>query len=251
MNNFIDNSAKIGKNFSIGHNSIIMEDVHIGKNVQIGHNVIIYPHTQISDNVQILDNAVIGKKPSYISTLTRKLDENLSPCEIGKDSIIGTAAIIYAGTKIGKNCFIADLASIREKCIIKDHVIIGRVVTIEYETTVGEYSRIQTHCQLTGNMVIEDHVFFGASVASTNDKYMISEKWEGPIIKTGARIGANATILGGNTVGKGALIGAGAVVNSDIPDDKVATGVPARVTKDVPSDQQFKKKNKISLCSTD
>ncbi len=237
MNNFIDKSAKIDQNFSIGHNSIVMEEVSIGKNVTIGHNVVIYPLTQISDNVTILDNAVLGKKPSNISTLTKKTEEDLSPCEIGEGSIIGTSAIIYAGTKIGKNCFIADLASIREKCIIKDHVIIGRVVTIEYETTVGEYSRIMTHSQMTGNMIIEDHVFIGGAVASTNDKYMTSGKWKGPIIKSGARIGGNATIIGGNTVGKGALIGAGAVVTSDIPDGKVALGVPARVTKDVSSDQ--------------
>ena len=237
MNNIIDESAKIGQNFSIGHNSIVMEGVNIGKNVNIGHNVVIYPHTQIANNVTILDNAVIGKQPSKISTLTRKIDKEHFPCEIGEGSIIGTAAIIYAGTKIGKNCFIADLASIREKCIIKDHVIIGRVVTIEYETTVGEYSRIMTHSQITGNMIIEDHVFFGGSVASTNDKYMTSGKWEGPIVKSGARIGANATIIGGNTVGKGALIGAGAVVANDVPDGKVALGVPARVTKNAPSNK--------------
>jgi acetyltransferase-like isoleucine patch superfamily enzyme len=238
MNNFIDESAKIGENFSIGHNSIILEEVKIGKNVRIGHNVIVYPFTRISDNVTILDNAVIGKLPSIISTLTKKIEKELSPCEICDGSIIGTSAIIYAGTKIGKNCFIADLASIREKCIIKDHVIIGRAVAIEYETTVGEYSRIQTQSLLTGNMIIEDHVFIGGAVASTNDKYMTSGKWKGPIIKSGARIGANATIIGGNTIGKEAMIGAGAVVTSDIPDYKVAFGIPARVVGDVPLDQR-------------
>lgn len=245
MNNFIDKSAKIGRNFRIGHNSIIMEEVCIGKNVSLGHNVIIYPFTRISDNVEILDNAVIGKQPSEISILTKKIEKDLPPCEIGEGSIIGTSAIIYVGTKIGKNCLIADLASIREKCIIKDNVIIGRVVTIEYETTVGEYSRIMTHSQLTGNMVIEDHVFFGGCVATTNDKYMTSGKWKGPIIKSGARIGANATIIGGNTVGKEALIGAGAVVTGDIPDYKIAIGVPARATKEVPANQRLNlKENK-------
>jgi acetyltransferase-like isoleucine patch superfamily enzyme len=239
MNNIIDKSAKIGQNFIIGHNSIVLEEVIIGNNVRIGHNVIIHPFTRISDNVTILDNAVIGKQPSSISTLTITIDKGLSPCEVGEGSIIGTSAIIYAGTKIGKNCFIADLASIREKCTIKDHVIIGRVVTIEYETTVGEYSRIMTHSQMTGNMIIEDHVFIGGAVASTNDKYMTSGKWKGPLIKSGARIGANSTIIGGNTIGKEAVIGAGAVVTSDIPDYKVALGIPARVVKDVPLDQRL------------
>jgi acetyltransferase-like isoleucine patch superfamily enzyme len=243
MNNFIDETAKIGQNFNIGHNSVIMEEVNIGKNVTIGHNVVIYPLTRISDNVSILDNAIVGKQPSRISTLTIKVEKE-PPCEIGEGSIIGTSAIIYAGVKIGKNCFIADLASIRERCIIKDHAIIGRVVTIEYDTTVGEYSRIMTHSQITGNMIIEDHVFFGGAVASTNDKYMTTGKWKGPIVKSGARIGANATIIGGNTVGKEAMIGAGAVVTSDIPDYKVALGIPARVVKEVPLDQRLPVKKK-------
>ena len=241
MTKFIDESAIIGKDFISGFNVVIMEKVVIGDNVKIGHNSIIYPFTKISNNVEILDNAVIGKKPSVISTLTRKTDGLLPPCEIGENSIIGTSAIIYVGTTIGKHCFISDLSSIREKCIIKDHVIIGRSVTVEYETTIGEYSRIMTHSQVTGNMIIEDHVFFGGAVASANDKYMGGKgnQFNGPRIKSGARIGANATILAGVTVGKETIVGAGAVVTSDIPDYKVALGTPARVVKDVPLNQRL------------
>jgi UDP-2-acetamido-3-amino-2,3-dideoxy-glucuronate N-acetyltransferase len=241
LEQIIDKTAKIGANFVSGYNCILMEKVLIGNDVRIGHNVIIYPGTQVSDNVQILDNAVVGKQPSNVSIITRKISEIMPPCEIGQGSLIGTSAIVYAGTKIGKFCLIADLASIREKCIIKDHVIIGRAVTVEYETTIGEYSKIMTHCQITGNMTIEDHVFFGGGVASANDKYMgtTGNKFRGPTIKSGARIGANSTILPGVTVGKGAVIGAGAVVTGDIPEYKVALGVPAKVVKDVPLDQRI------------
>jgi UDP-2-acetamido-3-amino-2,3-dideoxy-glucuronate N-acetyltransferase len=73
---------------------------------------------------------------------------------------------------------------------------------------------------------------------------MTTGKWKGPIVKSGARIGANATIIGGNTVGKEAMIGAGAVVTSDIPDYKVALGIPARVVKEVPLDQRLPTKKK-------
>jgi acetyltransferase-like isoleucine patch superfamily enzyme len=238
MTKFIDKSAIIGQEFVSGFNVIVMEKVIIGDNVRIGHNAIIYPFTKISNNVEILDNAVIGKKPSSISILTRKTEEPLSPCEIGEGSIIGTSAIIYAGTVIGKHCLVSDLASIREKCVIKDHVIIGRAVTVEYEATIGEYSKIMTHSEVTGNMVIEDHVFFGAAVVSTNDKYMgrTGNQFNGPRIKSGARIGANATILAGVTIGKETIIGAGAVVTSDY---KVALGIPARVVKEVPLDQRL------------
>ena len=98
-----------------------------------------------------------------------------------------------------------------------------------------------THSQVTGNMVIEDHVFFGGAVASTNDKYMgrTGNQFNGPRVKSGARVGANATILAGVTIGKEAVIGAGAVVTTDIPDYKVALGIPARVVKDVPLDQRL------------
>jgi acetyltransferase-like isoleucine patch superfamily enzyme len=241
MTKLIDKSAIIGQKFVSGFNVIIMEKAIIGDNVRIGHNSIVYPFTKISDNVEILDNAVIGKRPSSVSTLARKTDEPLSPCEIGEGSIIGTSAIIYAGTTIGKHCLVSDLASIREKCVIKDHVIIGRAVTVEYETTIGEYSKIMTHSQLTGNMIIEDHVFFGGAVASTNDKYMgrTGNQFNGPRIKSGARIGANATILAGVTIGKETVIGAGAVVTSDIPDYKIALGIPARVVREVPVDQRL------------
>jgi acetyltransferase-like isoleucine patch superfamily enzyme len=241
MTKYIDESAIIGKEFTSGHNVVVMEKTIIGDNVRIGHNVIIYPFTKISNNVEILDNAVIGKRPSVISTLVHKTDENLFPCEIGEGSIIGTSAIIYAGTKIGKYCLVSDLASIREKCIVKDHVIIGKAVTVEYEATIGEYSKIMTQCEITGNMIIEDHVFFGAAVVSTNDKYMgrTGNQFDGPRVKSGARVGANATILAGVTIGKEAVIGAGAVVTNDIPDYKVAMGTPARVVKDVPLDQRL------------
>lgn len=241
MTKHIHKSAILGQGFTSGFNVVVMEKVIIGNNVTIGNNVVIHPYTKISDNVEILDNAVIGKTPTIMSTLTRKTDEPLPPCEIGDGSVIGTSAIIYAGTVIGKHCLISDLASIREKCIIKDYTIIGRAVTVEYETTIGEYSKIMTHSQLTGNMVIEDHVFFGGAVASTNDKYMgrTGNQFNGPRIKSGARIGANATILAGVTIGKDTIVGAGAVVTKDIPDYKIALGIPARVVKDVPADQRL------------
>jgi UDP-2-acetamido-3-amino-2,3-dideoxy-glucuronate N-acetyltransferase len=90
-------------------------------------------------------------------------------------------------------------------------------------------------------MIIEDHVFFGGAVASTNDKYMgrTGNQFNGPTIKSGARIGANATIMAGVTIGKETIIGAGAVVTNDIPDYKVALGIPARAVKDVPLDQRL------------
>ena len=112
---------------------------------------------------------------------------------------------------------------------------------MDYETTIGEHSRIMTNSYITGNMTIEDHVFVGPAVVTSNDKYMgrTRPQFNGPRIKSGARIGANATILAGVTIGREAVIGAGAVVTTDIPDYKVAVGVPAKIKKEAPLNQRL------------
>jgi len=211
--------------------------------IKLGKNVVIYPNSIIGENVQIGHNSVIGKQPQSSPISTRKVDKVVPSIEIGDETIIGCSCVLYAGTKIGKRCMIGDLASIRESCRIDDYVIIGRATTVECNTTIGSYTKIQTACHLTGDMVIEDHVFFGPEVTTVNDKYMgrIKDAYHGPHIKRGARIGGNATIIAGVTIGKDSVIGAGAVVVNDIPDYSVAVGVPAKVIKQVPDEHRLSK----------
>lgn len=92
-------------------------------------------------------------------------------------------------------------------------------------------------------MIIEDHVFFGPLVTSMNDKYMdrAEETFKGPHVKRGARIGGNATLLPGITIGEEAVIGAGAVVTKDVGPYTVAVGVPAKPIKEVPKEQYLDK----------
>jgi UDP-2-acetamido-3-amino-2,3-dideoxy-glucuronate N-acetyltransferase len=231
------------KNYTLGNNVTLLGKVKIGKGSVIGNNVVIYKNSIIGKNVDIKDNSVIGRPPQSSPISTRKVRRFLPPIEIGDGTIIGCSCVLYSGTKIGKKCMVGDLAGIRESCKIDDFVIIGRATTVECNTKIGMYTKIQTACHLTGDMLIEDHVFFGPEVTTVNDKYMGRGKslYVGPCIKRGARIGGNATILAGVTIGKDSVIGAGAVVVSDIPDYSVAVGVPARVIKEVPKEQRLPK----------
>jgi len=78
---------------------------------------------------------------------------------------------------------------------------------------------------------IEDKVFIGPKACFLNDKYPPSGKWNPPLVKVGAVIGGNATILPNVTIGKGAVVGAGSTVTKSVPDGVVVAGNPARVVK--------------------
>jgi len=216
-----------------------MKNVIIGEDTNISNNVVIYPNTIIGKKVEIQDNAILGKYPIGISTSNIKLKNKYDSLKIDDGTNIGCSAIIFVGTMIGKNCLIGDLAHIREGCKIKSNTIIGSSVTVNVNTTVGEYVKIETACHLTGNMIIEDHVFFGPEVTTMNDKYMgrtnsSKDKSIGPHIMRGAVIGSNASILPGITIGRNVMVGAGAVVTKNIPDNKVVIGNPARILKNTP-----------------
>ena len=137
--------------------------------------------------------------------------------EIGENTKIWHFCHIQSGAKIGKNC------SLGQNVNISNNVIIGNDVKIQNNVSVYE------------GVEIEDGVFCGPSCVFTNDltpraRYPKGhENYKHTLIKEGASIGANATIICGNTVGRSAMIAAGAVVTKDIPDYALAVGVPAQV----------------------
>jgi len=145
-------------------------------------------------------------------------------------------AKIGQGTKIWNNCQILKGAEIGENCVIGHNCLIfskaklGNGVKIESNTDVWDY------------VTLEDYVFVGHSAVFTNDKnprakypkkdYPQYGKWLPTLIKTGATIGANATIVCGKPkriIGKWAMIGAGAVVVENVPDYAIVVGVPAKI----------------------
>lgn len=140
---------------------------------------------------------------------------------------IDEGAQIGTGTKIWHFCHIMPGAVIGEDCSLGQNVFIANGVVI------GNNVKIQNNVSLYEGVICEDDVFLGPSMVLTNiinPRSAVSRKHEYQTtrIKKGASIGANATILCGNTIGQYAFIGAGAVVTKDVLDYALMTGVPAR-----------------------
>lgn len=146
---------------------------------------------------------------------------------IHESSYIDDGAIIGKGTKIWHFCHIQEGAVIGENCSLGQNVNVSRNVHI------GNYVKVQNNVSLYEGVELEDYVFCGPSMVFTNDltpraKYPKGhENYKRTLIKQGASIGANATVVCGHTVGEWALVGAGAVVTSNVPAHALMLGVPA------------------------
>lgn len=232
-------SAQLGQACSLGQNTVIMEGVRLGDHVTVGHNAVIHPGTVLGDGVTVGDNSVLGRLPKLAKTSTLQQPGALPPLAVAAGTTIGTGVVLYAGSRIGADCLIADQAFVREKCIIGDAVIVGRGVTVENETRIGSYTKIQSQSYVTAWTTIEDYVFLAPCVVTTNDNFMgrTTERFKyrkGPTIKRGARVGANTTLLPGITIGREAFVAAGSVVTRDVVDETLVMGSPARPLRAVP-----------------
>ena len=147
-------------------------------------------------------------------------------CFVHESAFIDEATRIGIGTKIWHFTHILRDSIIGENCIIGQNVMIGP------EVTIGDRCKVQNNVSLYKGVTLEDEVFCGPSCVFTNvynPRAFIERKHEfrPTLVKKGATIGANATIICGATIGSYALIGAGAVVTKDVPEHALITGVPA------------------------
>jgi len=148
---------------------------------------------------------------------------------IHESSYVDENVQIGEDTKIWHFCHIQSGAVIGRKCSIGQNVNIGNNVVI------GNFVKIQNNVSVYEGVTLEDYVFCGPSMVFTNVldprcKYPQrgAEFYRKTLVREGASIGANATIVCGNTIGKHAFIGAGAVVTKDVADYALMVGVPAR-----------------------
>src|SRR5215831_4976061 len=135
--------------------------------------------------------------------------------QVGAGTRIWAFAHLLPGARIGADCNICD------------------GVFIENDVTIGDRVTVKCGVQLWDGIVIEDDVFIGPNVTFTNDLFPRSQRHEEQIprtiIRRGAFIGANATVLPGLIVGERAIVGAGSVVTRDVPSDTIIAGNPARI----------------------
>ena len=147
---------------------------------------------------------------------------------VHESSYVDDNVTIGAGTKVWHFCHIQSGATIGERCSL------GQNVNISNRVKVGNGCKLQNNVSLYEGVELEDDVFCGPSCVFTNDltpraKFPKgSANYKKTLVKQGASIGANATIVCGHTIGEWALIGAGAVVAANVPDHALMLGVPAR-----------------------
>lgn len=147
---------------------------------------------------------------------------------VHESSYVDDGAEIGSGTKIWHFCHVMPGAKIGGRCNI------GQNVLVSSDVTIGTNVKIQNNVSLYTGVIVEDDVFLGPSMVFTNvinPRSHVSRKdeYKTTLVRKGASIGANATIVCGTTLGRYCFVGAGAVVTKDVPDYALVYGTPARV----------------------
>jgi acetyltransferase-like isoleucine patch superfamily enzyme len=176
------------------------------------------------------DYCIVGAPP-------RGVREGELPTTIGEGAVIRSHTVIYAGNVIGRNFQTGNKVNIRESNRIGNNVSIGTLSVIEHHVDIGDNVRIHTQAFIPEFSVLEEGCWIGPNVVLTNAKYPLSpgvkDSLAGPVVRKGAKIGANATLLPGVVIGENALVGAGSVVVRDVPPGTVVVGNPARVVRQI------------------
>lgn len=156
-----------------------------------------------------------GNHMKYFKHDSAYVDDDV---EIGEGTKIWHFSHIQGRAKIGKNC------------------VMGQNVNVGNNVTIGNNCKIQNNVSIYEGVTLENYVFCGPSMVFTNIldprcKYpqVGSDFYIKTLVKEGASLGANCTIVCGNTIGRGAIVGAGAIVTKDVPDFALVVGSPARI----------------------
>lgn len=149
------------------------------------------------------------------------------------DYFVHESSYVDDNVTIGKNTKIWHFCHVQSGAVIGENCSFGQNVNISSNVTIGNGVKIQNNVSIYEGVELEDYVFCGPSMVFTNDltpraKYPKgSAGYKKTLVKQGATIGANATVVCGHTIGSWALIGSGAVVTKDVPSHALMVGVPA------------------------
>lgn len=205
-NKYIHKSAKLYGSSAVGENSVVLENVILG-----------YPQRDIMADI--------------VRAHIEIEEHDFSGSVIGKNAYIRAGTTIFSNVSAGDNFKTGHNAMIRENTVIGNNVLIGTNVIIDGNILIGNNVSIQGNVYIPTHVKIEDNVFIGPCAVLANDKYPIRGEYhpDGPVLRKGASIGANATLIPGVEIGEGAVIAAGALVTKDIPPWKLAVGCPAKI----------------------
>jgi acetyltransferase-like isoleucine patch superfamily enzyme len=182
----------------------------------------------LGDGAEIGDFVVIGEPP-------RGMSPGSLQTTLGRRAVLRSHTVIYAGNEIGDDFQTGHGVLVRESNRIGNCVSVGSHSIVEHHVRIGNDVRIHSNVFVPEFSVLEDGCWLGPGVILTNARYPrsagVKEALRGPLVKSGAKIGAGAVLLPGTTIGRDALVGAGAVVVKDVADGAVVVGNPARVVR--------------------
>lgn len=228
-------SKDVGDDVEIGPFCVVEEGAVLGAGVILHSHVVVKSGVTLGARCEVFPGAVIGKAPSGAGATSREIQFR-RVVSIGEGCSIGPHAVVFYDVEIGRNTLLGDGASIREGGRIGDRCILSRYVTLNYNVTMGDRVKVMDLSHITGNTVLEDDVFVSTLVGTTNDNAMGRSGYDdgsivGPAVRKAAVVGCGAMLLPAVVVGRGATVGAGAVVTRDVPDEALVMGVPARVVQ--------------------
>jgi len=204
---YISHKAKLGKNVSVGKGAVIYDNVEIGDNCFIGPYVIIGEPTMS-----------FYKDPQHENKKT----------VIGANSIIRAHTVIYEDVSIGEYFQTGHYAIIRENTTIGHHTSFGSCSELPGKAIIGNYVRIHSKVMLSEYNDIRDYVWIFPFVVITNSKYPPHGDLKKCIINEYAQIFSHAVLLPGLSIGRNAIVGAGALVTKDVDDDRIIVGNPGK-----------------------
>lgn len=154
-----------------------------------------------------------------------------SPRPAGTPAFVHPTAEVEEGVVLGPGCTVWHHAHVRSGAVLGDGVSLGKNVFVDAGVQIGAGARIQNNVSVYQGVRLEEQVFVGPSVVFTNDRYpRVGGRWDtvGTLVRRGASIGANATIVAGCEIGEWAMVAAGAVVTRDVVSRQLVLGNPAR-----------------------
>ena len=151
----------------------------------------------------------------------------------GKEYFAHETAVIDEGCRIGKGCRIWHFSHIMSGAILGENCNLGQNVLVSSDVVLGKNVKVQNNVSIYTGVICEDDVFLGPSMVFTNivnprSAIVRRNKYVKTLVQKGATLGANATIICGNTLGSYCFIGAGAVVTRDVPSYALVIGTPGK-----------------------